>query len=155
MDLRDSFEKDIAARTAASRDKQSLLNECVNNFMQQATTFASRHEFDQFLREMEQSYFGMQQPSQHLYRNPNDGRQMQVPAFPAKPTLQQQREQSTDELAETASKMHDLRRGIDRGQLSQSELSHFSGVHSQLSNQKPFLEQTGSSHRSNNNFATE
>ena len=60
MDLRASFERDIAERTSANRDKQSLLNECINSFMQQATSFASRQEFDQFLREMEQSYFSGQ-----------------------------------------------------------------------------------------------
>lgn len=59
MNLKLSVEQDLGSKRGADlgREKQDFLNDAYNNLIKESMSFGSRDEFDNFITEMEKSYF--------------------------------------------------------------------------------------------------
>jgi hypothetical protein len=101
------FERD------ASPPDRSRFDDYIQSFMKHAASFDSRQDFDQYMSQIDNGYLNNStMKGQPLYKSPFDGRQLKVPSWPPKPTMSEQEYENDDVFYETASQMHDLRRGI-------------------------------------------
>jgi hypothetical protein len=75
MNLKLSVEQDLSQRRAPDllKDKQEFLNDAYSNLIKETMGFTSREEFDEFIAEMEMSYFRTSKLPMTPYKGPQIG----------------------------------------------------------------------------------
>ena len=69
-----------------SKEKEDYLNDAFKSLIQDAVTFESREDFDEYIVSVERQYFKKTKLPTSPYKSPHTGRTCVAPQWPPRPT---------------------------------------------------------------------